>query len=167
MANNNKLAVIAEEYPYKHCLTTLTFDSELKRVAEERSEQIGITISKLSTLSGVGGKQIYNYRMGKTPIPEASLLAFCKHFASTAIISAWLAENEVCEVPDGFDLVRVTNKSAQQFLKTHEAFMTAFDDGKIDGFEMIELEKSTATSIASVNNLRHIARMSFQKKKVA
>jgi hypothetical protein len=164
MANIKKITVIADEYPYKTCLTTLTFDSELKRVSDERGEQIGETISKLSTLSGVGCKQIYNYRMGKTPVPEASLLLFCKHFASTAIISAWLAENDVCEVPDGFDLVRVTNKSAQQFLKTHEAFMTAFDDGKIDGFEMVELEKSTATSIASVNNLRHIARMSFQRR---
>jgi hypothetical protein len=166
MARNN-LAVIADEYPHKKCLTTLTFDSELKRISAERGEQVGETINILAVLADTSGKQIYNYRSGKTPVPESLLLVFCKHFASAAIISAWLAENEVCEVPDGFDLVRVTNKSAQQFLKTHEAFMTAFDDGKIDGFEMIELEKSTANSIASVNNLRHIARISYQKRKAA
>lgn len=159
-----KSTQITEDYPFKNSLLSLTLESEIKRIAESREESIANTIDNLAKLTGVTPRQIYNYRMGKTQIPDELLLLFCKQFASTAMVSAWLAENEICIVDDLFDLIRLANHSARQVLKTHDQYLEAFDDKKIDGHELTELKKSTANSIACLTNLQTVAEINYQKK---
>lgn len=154
-------------HPFKNSPIALTIEAEIKRVAESRDESINETISRLAKFTNLSIRQIYNYRMGKTQVPENLILIFTKQFASTALVSAWLAENEVTEVPDNFDLVRLANKSARQILQTHDSFLEAFEDGHIDGFEITELKKSAAKSVANIKELEHIAELNHQQRRVA
>lgn len=153
-----------EEYPFRNSLLALTLDAEIKRIALEREEAVGDTIKKLAKLSGVHERQIYNYRSGKSQIPDDKILIFCKQFRSVALSVAWLQVEAAMDELEELDLVQLANRTCQQVLGAHSAFLEAFDDGKIDGFELTNLKTKRAAAFAGVNRLMEIAEADYQRR---
>lgn len=157
-----------EEYPFKNTPVQLCFEAEITRIAKEREDPLGDVTAKLSELSGVTDRQIYNYRMGKTEIAPEQIKIFCQQFNSFALGCAWFStfgiEQEVC---DEFDLSRVASKTVRNFLQYGELFLDAFDDGKIDGHEMNRLELAQAQIHRDANHLAEIARDNYNKRRAA
>jgi hypothetical protein len=164
MARNTNLAVIADEYPHRNSPLSLTLDGEIKRLANERGESIEQIQKGIAAFLSISTRQVYNYRMGKTLIPETQILKFCKQFNSLALATVWLCEESEEGLPDDFDFVRFANESARTVLQTHDKYLEAFEDKKINGFELTELKKSTAKSKACLNRLEFIAEANYQRR---
>ncbi len=164
---SHKLLVIADEYPHRNSLLALTLEDEIKRLASERDESIEQVQKGLAAFLSISTRQVYNYRMGKTLIPETQILKFCKQFNSLALATAWLGEESGEDLPDEFDLVRFANQSARTVLQTHDKYLEAFEDSSINGFELTELKKSTAKSKASLSRLQDIAEANYQQRRAA
>ena len=164
---NENIVSMHEQFPFKNSPQSLTFESEIKRVAGERDEAIERTVSKLAELSNVGERQIYNYRNGKTDIPSGLIPVFCRHFGSNALAMSVLAQCEPCADMDAFDLVQLANESCRATLTAHNRFLEAFSDGKIDGFEHNELKKATAGAVASFHRLDGIAEADYKRRHAA
>jgi len=162
-----KVAEMHKTYPFKNSPQSLTFESEIKRVAKEREDSIEKTIENLSEMSGVTVRQIYNYRNGVTDIPSGLIPIFCKQFGSNALAMSILNQCGETEKIDDYDIVRLANQSAQKTLKVHQDFLVAFEDGKVDGFELMDLKKSTATSVACFHLLEQIAEDNYNRKRAA
>lgn len=153
-----------EQFPFKNSQQSLTFENEIKRIAEERQETIAETSKKLSKLSGVGERQIYNYRVGKTDIPAGLIPIFCKQFGSNALAMSILKQCEAAEQIDGFDLVKLVNTSAQNALGVHQHFLKVFEDGKITGFEFNETKIKTAKAVAVFHRLDQIVEDAYNRR---
>lgn len=155
-----------DDYPFKDSILSLVLDSEIKRIANEKGLSVGEVITKLASNTGVCERQIYNYRSGKTDVQASHIPIFCKQFGSNAIALALLNECEETnvEVPDAFDIVSLASKTARHTLKHHELYLKAFDDGEIDGFELSELNQSTASSIRDMKLLQEIAVTSHRQQ---
>lgn len=160
----DNLLSMREQFPFKNSLQSLTLENEIKRIAAEREESIEETINKLSHLSGITVRQIYNYRNGKTDIPSGLIPVFCRQFGSNALAMAILKQCEPTPEIEDFDLVKLANKSARQTLKAHDRFLEAFEDGKIDGFEINELKKATAGAVANFHRLEGIAEDAYDRQ---
>ncbi|GEM_PF-3305405 len=156
-----------DEYPFKDSILALVLDAEIKRIANEKGLCVGDVITKLSQKTGVSERQIYNYRSGKTDLQASHIAIFCKQFGSNALAFALLNECETkVEIPESFDLISIASKTARRTLKHHEMYLDAFDDGQIDGFELSQLEHSTASSIRDLQMLREIAVTSYEQTQV-
>jgi hypothetical protein len=154
-----------EEFPFKNTPIQLTFEAEILRLSKEREEPIGDVIGKLAKMSGVKERQIYRYRSGSNAIPESSILPFCKQFKSAALVVAWLQAETALDEPEGLDIVQIANRSCKQVLETHSRYLSAFDDGQIDGFELAELKRNTAATVASFHFLQNIAEANYQRRR--
>ncbi len=157
-----------EEYPYKNTPVTLCFEAEVKRIAEERDEALSEVIAKLARMSGVGERQIYHYRQGKTEISPDLIKIFCQQFNSFALGCAWFStfgvEQEMC---DEFDLSRFASRTVRNVLQAGDKFLSAFDDGKIDGHEMNELELASAQIQRDARRLTEVARDNYNRRRAA
>ncbi len=157
-----------DEYPFKNTPVTLCFEAEIKRVAEEREEPLGDVTAKLANLSGVGERQIYNYRTGKTEIAPEQIKIFCQQFNSFALGCAWFStfgiEQDVC---DEFDLSRFASQTVRNVLQAGDKFLSAFDDGHIDGHEMNELELASAKIQRDARRLTEVARDAYNRRRAA
>ncbi len=138
---------------------------ERKNVGSMREESMENTIELLAKLSGVAARQIYNYRMGKTQIPDNLILLFCREFRSTAMVAAWLREQNTLDELENFEIVQLANRSARQTLQAHDRFLEAFGDGVIDGFELSELKSQTAASMACFQKLEQVAEDAYQRRR--
>jgi D-mannonate dehydratase len=156
-----------EQYPFKNSPQSLTLECEIKRVAAERDESIEKTIETLAELSGVGIRQIYNYRVGKTDIPSGLISVFCNQFGSKAMAMAILKQCEQCEEIEAFDIVKLANESCQLTLKAHYKVLEVLDDGKIDGFENNEVKRVVAASVASFHRLEQIVDDGYNRRRAA
>lgn len=157
---------ISQQYPFKDTPLALTLTNEIKRVAEQRGEEIGTVIKHLARFTNLTERQIYNYRTGKTQIPENLILTFCLQFRSTALATAWLLEKDAIDLLDSYDLIRLAGTSARNVLKTHDSFLEAFEDGNIDGFEITKLRQETSGAVASFHQLREIAEAHYLRQRV-
>lgn len=150
---------MSDEYPFKHSPTTLCFEAEIKRLAEERGEPIAQLISNLAKLSGVGERQIYNYRSGKSEIPIIAIQGFCEQFNSIALGIAWLStfavESDEMEL---YDLSRLASRTVRDVLNSGDVFLDAFEDGKVTGFELNRIELAGAKIHRDTRRLTEIAR---------
>lgn len=162
-----KVVLMHEKYPYKNSPQSLTLESEIKRIAADRGESIELTIDRLSEFSGVTVRQIYNYRSGKCDIPSGMIPIFCNEFGSNALVMAILKQCKPSEEVESFDIVKLANQSARNTLQTHDRFLEAFDDGTIDGFELNELKKKTAASIADFHRLEQVAEDHYNRRRAA
>jgi hypothetical protein len=162
-----KLVQLHNQYPYKNSPQSLTLDTEIKRIAEDRGESIGLTIKRLAEFSGITERQIYNYISGKCDIPSGQIPVFCREFGSNALAMTILQQcGETLPVED-YDIVRLANKSARETLQAHDAFLEVFDDGDIDGFELNKVKKLKAKAVANFNQLEQIAEDSFNRRRAA
>ena len=157
-----------EEYPHKNTPVTLCFEAEIKRLADEREETTGELIAKLAAMSGVSERQIYNYRAGKTEIQPEQIKIFCQQFCSFALGCAWFStfgiEQEIC---DEFDLSRFASRTVRNVLQAGDKFLSAFDDGVIDGHELNVLELAGAQIHRDTNRLVEIARDNYKQRRAA
>ena len=157
-----------EEYPYKNTPVQLCFEAEITRIAVERDEPLGALTAKLAELSGVGERQIYNYRMGKTEIAPEQIKTFCRQFDSFALGCAWFStfgiEQDVC---DEFDLSRIASRTVRNVLQAGDEFLAAFEDNKIDGHEMNRLELAGAKIHRDTNRLLETARDNYNHRRAA
>lgn len=160
----SNIVSMREKYPYNNSPQSLTLENEIKRIAAERGESIEQTIRLLANFSGISERQIYNYRTGKCDIPSSHIPMFCRHFKSNALAMTILQQCDEREPLEAFDIIRVGNQSARLTLQAHDSYFKAFDDGVIDGFELNELKKATAASVASFNQLEEIAEASYQRR---
>lgn len=156
-----------EEFPHKNSLHSLTLESEIKRIAAERVEPMERVVRKLAEMSGIGERQIYNYRTGKTDIPSSLIPVFCRQFGSNALAMAILQQCRESDEQDCFDLVRLANQSARTTLQAHDKFLEAFDDGHINGFEYNELKKASAGAIANFHRLDQIVEDAYSRRRAA
>ena len=164
---NSKVVSMHEQYPFKNSPQSLTLECEIKRIADERSESIDQTIKNLAALSGLSERQIYNYRTGKTDIPSGLIAVFCNQFGSNALAMAILRQCEVCEEVELFDIVLLANKSAQETLGVHAHFLSAFEDGQIDGFEYNESKRKTANAVAHFHRLDKVVEDAYNRRRAA
>lgn len=157
-----------EEYPYKNTPVTLCFEAEVKRIAEERNEPMAQTLKLLGDMSGVSERQIYNYRQGKTEISPEQIKIFCQQFNSFALGCAWFStfgiEQEIC---DEFDLSRFASRTVRNVLQAGDRFLSAFDDGVIDGHELNELELASAQIQRDARRLTEVARDNYNRRRAA
>lgn len=157
-----------DEYPFKNTPVTLCFEAEMKRLADERGEPMGDVTAKLAEMSGVGERQIYNYRTGKTEIAPEQIKIFCQQFNSFALGCAWFStfgiEQDVC---DEFDLSRFANRMTRNMLTGGDKFLAAFDDGRIDGHELNELELVSAKIQRDARRLTEVARDAYNRRRAA
>lgn len=157
-----------DEYPYRNTPVTLCFEAEVKRLADERDEPTGKLIAKLAALSGVCERQIYNYRSGKTEIQPEQIKIFCRQFNSFALGCAWFStfgiEQDVC---DEFDLSRFASRTVRNVLQAGDKFLSAFDDGAIDGHEMNALELASAQIQRDARRLTEVARDAYNRRRAA
>lgn len=157
-----------DEYPHKNTPVTLCFEAEVKRLSDEREEPIGKLIANLARLSGVSERQIYNYRAGKTEIAPEQIKIFCQQFDSFALGCAWFStfgiEQDIC---DEFDLSRFASRTVRNVLQCGDKFLSAFDDGKIDGHEMNDLELASAQIQRDARRLTEIARDNYNRRRAA
>lgn len=161
----SNVVLMREQYPFKNSPQSLTFETEIKRIAAEREENIEKTIKKLSELSGVKERQIYNYRTGKTDIPSSLIPIFCNQFGSNALAMAILKQCSPTEEIEDFDIVKLANKSAQLTLKTHSKFLEIFEDKKVDGFERNEVKRLTAAGVASFHQLEQVVDDAYNRRR--
>lgn len=161
---SEKVAQMRERFPYRNSPQSLTLESEIKRVAEERGEAIDLTIERLSEFSGIGVRQIYNYRSGKCDIPSSQIPIFCKEFGSNALAMSVLQQCEAAELLESYDIVRLANQSARHTLQVHDDFLAAFDDNVVDGFELTNLKKKKAKAVAHFNQLEQIAEAHYERQ---
>lgn len=163
---NTELAQMREDFPFKNSPQSLTFENEIKRIATEREEPINQTINTLSKMSGVTVRHIYNYRNGKTDIPSGLIPIFCKQFNSNALAMSILTQCETTEEFEGFDLVKLVNKSGQYALGVHGHFLEIFEDDKVTGYELNESKRLTAGAIAVFHRLDQIVEDAYNRNRV-
>lgn len=156
-----------EQYPFKNSPQSLTLECEIKRIAAERGESIDQTIKILADLSGLSERQIYNYRTGKTDIPSGLIAVFCNQFGSNALAMAILRQCEQCVELEAFDIVQMANRSAQEMLGVHQHFLKVFDDGQIDGFEVNEVKRKTASGVAWFHRLEQVVVDAYNRRRAA
>ena len=157
-----------DKYQYKNTPVTLCFEAEIKRIIDERGESAAEITNKLAAMSGVSERQIYNYRNGITELQPGHIKIFCQQFGSSALAFAWFSTfNVEQEAIDEFDLCRFASKTVRNVLQAGDRFLSAFDDGKIDGFEMNELELASAQIQRDARRLTEIARENYNRRRAA
>lgn len=158
------LRAVKDEYPSRLSPVAVTFDAEIKRLAEEKGLSIERAMKKLSGFTGLSISQLYNYRSGKTPIPADLIPTFCKQFGSNALAMTVLAMCETtAEERDAFDLTRLCAKEVGTMLRFGDQFMESFDDGRIDGHEETRLSQSHAKIIRGANRMMEVVRAARQR----
>lgn len=138
---------------------TCTLNSEFKRVAKAERITMEELVAEVSALTGVRTRQIYNWRSGKWAMNHTLIPILCKRFRSRALAQALLddcTETQV-EIPDGYDLNRLTSQTLRNTLRHFEKYLDAFEDGVIDACEMRELEESSEVVIRDVRTFLAIA----------
>ncbi len=156
-----------EEYPFKDSPSAVTFTNEIKRIAQQREEDMSLTMEKLAKVVSLNVRQIYNYRMGRTQIPDNLILIFCRQLRSTAMAAAWLREQDAMDELENFDLIKLANESAQETLKVHQQFLESFEDGQIDGFEFSESKRRTAKAVACFHRLDQVVEDAYNRRRAA
>lgn len=163
-----KVALMREEFPYKNTPVQLCFEAEIKRIAENREEPMADVISKLARLSGVSERQIYNYRNGKTELTPEQIKIFCEQFNSIALGMSWLSTFDVeREEQELFDLSRFASRTVRNVLNAGDEFLDAFEDNKIDGYEMNKLELAAAKIHRDTVQLVEVARGQFNRRRAS
>lgn len=167
MKSQKAMKKMSEEYPAKDSLVALTLENEITRIASEKGLEIGTVTKRLSLAVGVGERHIYDYRSGKTDIPAMLIPKFCREFGSNALAMSVLTictDTEFDE-RDPFDLGRFASQSVRNVLKGGDDFLEAFDDGRIDGYELAKLKRSTARIIRDANRLLEVATVEHQRRR--
>lgn len=161
-------AKVRELYPYKNTPLQLCFEAEIRRIAEDRAETMAQIISKLAEMSGVTERQIYNYRNGKTEIQPEQIRIFCEQFGCIALAMAWISTFAVEQEDfDLYDLSRFASQTVRNVLKTGDKFLEAFEDGRIDGHEMNELELASAQIQRDARRMTEVARDNYNRRRAA
>jgi hypothetical protein len=163
-----EIAQKREEFPYKNTPVQLCFEAEIKRVADEREEPMAEVLKKLSKFSGVGERQIYNYRMGKTELTPELIKIFCEQFNSIALGMSWLSTFDVeHKEHELYDLSRFASSTVCNVLQAGDRFLRAFEDSHIDGHELNELELAGAKIQRDATRMVEIARGAYKRSRTA
>ncbi len=149
-----------------HSPVALTFYAEIKRLAVDKGIEIGKVMTKLAGFTGLDERQLYNYRTGKTDIPSLLIPVFCKQFESNALAMAVVAMCEPGDTDerDAFDLTKFCSGTIRNMLKGGEEFLDAFDDGRIDGHELIKLKNTRARIVRDANRLVEVASHAHERR---
>jgi hypothetical protein len=154
------------DYPFKNTPLQLCFEAEITRISKEREEPMAETVDKLAQLAGVTSRQIYNYKSGKSEITPDLVKTFCFQFGSTALGCAWLTgfgiEQPEC---DQFDLTLVVSRKTQNVLRLGTQMFEAFEDNKIDGFELNKLHTTAAAIVRDARHLVEYAQSVHQRQR--
>jgi predicted DNA-binding ribbon-helix-helix protein len=164
--NKRAVQIKKSEYPHRNSQLSLTFEAEIKRIAEEKQIPVGRLISELTEGTGITERQIYNYRSGRTDLPASLIPIFCKRFGSNALAMRLVEaciEIEYDEM-DLFDLGRFASRSVQDVLRGHDDFIDAFDDGIIDGHELSKLSLTSQKMIRNAIRLKEIADNAYRRR---
>lgn len=166
--SRKQVVEMGKEYPFKNSPTTLCFEAEIKRLAAQREEPIADLIRNLARLSEVSERHIYNYRSGKTEIPITAIQCFCEQFNSLALGLAWLSTFKVeSDELDLIDLSRLASRAVRNILGAGDLFLEAFEDHKVDGYEMNKLELAGAMIHRDTRQLVEIARDAHRRSQAA
>ncbi len=164
--SKGKVLQMRSEYPHKNTPVQLAFEAEIKRIAKDRGEPMGATTALLSKFTGVSERQIYNYRMGKTPVAPEQIKIFCEQFNSAALAQAWISTFNVVQTDrELFDLTRFANKSLRNVLEAGDKFLGAFEDGKIDGHELNELHLAGAAIKRDADQMIEVAVDAYKRNR--
>lgn len=150
----------------EHSPVALTFDAEIKRLAAEKGKQIGEMMTKLAEFTGLDERHLYNYRSGKTDIPSLLIPVFCKQFESNALAMSVVSmcETDDFDERDSYDLAKLCTGTIRAMLKGGEEFIDAFDDGRIDGHELIKLKNTRARIVRDANRLVEVATHAHERR---
>ena len=157
-----------DKHQFKNTPVTLCFEAEIKRIIDERGESAAEVTKRLAAMSGVSERQIYHYRNGITELQPNHIKIFCQQFGSSALAFAWFSTfNVEQEQLDEFDLSRFASQTVRNVLSAGDKFLSAFDDGKIDGFEMNELELASAQIQRDARRFVEVARDNYNRRRAA
>lgn len=158
-----------DEFPARLSPVKLAFEAEIQRVIADDGINCEDLIKQLADVAGVVPGQIYNYRSGKTIIPELSIPKFCRFFGSNAIAMAMV---EACYTPDvdehdDIDLSLLISRTIQDFLKLGDEFIEAMTDGTITGREYAKLSFAKARIHRNAHRLGEVIDFEYNRRKVA
>src|SRR5262249_9661699 len=134
-------------------------DREFVRVAKEEDLSLSDLVGQVAQETAYSSRQIYNFREGRTELPASLVPYFCSRFKSRALIDLLSDDCEPLsvEVPELFDLARLTSGAVRETLKHYERYLDAFESNGIDARELEELEESGERVIQTVRGFHAIA----------
>jgi len=143
-----------------------TLDQEFVRVAKLEDRPLAELVGQVAQDTGYSTRQLYNFREGRTELPASLLPYLCARFGSGALVDLLLAEctPQVIEVPELFDLARLTSGAVKDTLKHYERYLDAFESNGVDAGELEELEQSGERVIQTVRQFHAIATADHQKR---
>lgn len=142
-------------------------DSEFRRVAKAEDIPMEELVEEVSQSTRYTPRQLYNYRAGKWPIPAELIPYFCMRFKSRSLIDAMVAQcNRVCpvEVPDQYDLAKLSSKAVRDTLGHFTRVLDAFEDKHITRDELQRLEESSTEVLMTVEMFLGIARADYERR---
>lgn len=144
-------------------------DSEIRRVAKAEDISIREVVEDVAGILGYKDtRQIYNFRTGKWPLPAAAIPLLCHRFKSRALLHALIAEceREPVEVPDQFELGRLTTTAVRDVMSHYTELLNAFDsDGGIDRRELSSLRTSTERVCETLWAFYEIAAADYERRR--
>lgn len=121
-----------------------TLNEEFRRVAKEEDITLEQLTEEIASATNYTTRQLYNFRSGKWPIPSELIPYFVMRFKSRAVLNALigLCDSVPVEVPEQYNLAKLSSDAVRSTLVYYEQNLSAFDDGKISRNELNELRES-------------------------
>lgn len=143
-----------------------TLEAEFKRLAKKEQKPMEELVEEIARLVRKSVRQVYNWRSGKWDVPSQLLPVLCRRFGSLALIHALEDECRDVEVelPETFDLARMTSQTIREDLLHYERVMDAFEDRAITEGEFGELVASGARVISNVRLFEAIAQGALERR---
>jgi hypothetical protein len=156
------------DYPFRDTSLPLCLTAEIERVAKAQQKSKAEIISDLAKAVKVDARQIYHFRQGKCEIPPEKIRAFCEVLNSAALCAAWVTTFKIEHPERGqFDLAKLVTTAVRENLSIGDAFMAAFEDMKITGFELSDLRMRRTIAVRNLDRLIEAAEDSYVRRCVA
>jgi hypothetical protein len=143
-----------------------TLEAEFKRLAKKEQKPMEELVEEIARLVKKSVRQVYNWRSGKWDVPSQLVPVLCRRFGSLALIHA--LEDECrdieAEMPEAFDLARLTSQTIREDLLHYERVMVAFEDRTITEGEFGEKVASGARVISNVRQFEAIAQGALERR---
>jgi hypothetical protein len=139
-------------------------DGEFLRIAGEEDVKLSALVGEVAQATGYSERQIYNFREGRSDLPSALIPFFCERFKSRALIDALSDSDFNVEVPEMYDLTRLTSRAVRDILQHYERYLDAFESDGIDRAELAELEISGDAVVRTVRQFLAIAEADCERR---
>lgn len=144
-----------------------TLDDEFKRVAKQEGLMMEELVEQVAEMTGYTQRQLYNFRSGKWPLPAVIIPLLCQRFGSRVLMQALAAECErtPINVPDTYELARITTQAVRDDMRHFQFILDAFEDGRIDQEELSQLRASSERVCERIWMFYEIAAADYDRRR--